>query len=157
MKELNNWNMHQVYKEVKVSESRGSLITTRWVFTTKENDDKSSYLKARLVIRGFQDIEKDTVISESPTAHIESLKVTLALPPTLGFRPKKMDISTAFLQGKSLDRAVYVKPPPEAGVDDSKCWMLLKGAYSLTDASRMWYDRVNEVLIQGNYQRSSVW
>ena len=82
--------------------------------------------------------------------------MTLALLPTLGFRPKKMDISTGFLQGKSLGRAVYVKPPPEAGVDDSKCWMLLKGAYGLTDASRMWYDRVNEVLIQGNYQRSSV-
>ena len=145
-----------MYKEVEVSEARGPLITTRWVFTTKENDDKSSYLKARLVIRSFQDIEKDTVISESPTAHIESLKVTLALLPTLSFRPKKMDISTAFLQGKSLGRAVYVKPPPEAGVDDSKCWMLLKGAYGLTDASRMWYDRVNEVLIQGNYQRSSV-
>ena len=61
-----------------------------------------------------------------------------------------MDISTAFLQGKSLGRAVYVKPPTEAGVDDSKCWMLLKGAYGLTDASRMWYDRVNEVLIQGS-------
>ena len=82
--------------------------------------------------------------------------MTLALLPTLGFRPKKMDISTAFLQGKSLGRAVYVKPPPEAGVDDSKCWMLLKGAYGLTDASRMWYDRVNEVLMQGNCQRSSV-
>ena len=42
MKELNSWNMHQVYKEVEVSEARGPLIT-------------------RLVIRSFQDIEKDTV------------------------------------------------------------------------------------------------
>ena len=156
MKELNSWKRYEVYKEVEVSEANCPLITTRWVFSTKENEDKSSYLKARLVVRGFQDIEKDTVVSESPTAHIESLKVTLALLPTLGFRPKKMDISTAFLQGKSLGRSVYVKPPTEAEVNDTKCWMLLKGAYGLTDASRMWYDRVNEVLIQGNYQRSSV-
>ena len=34
-------------------------------------------------------------MSESPTAHTESLKVMLACLPTLGFKPKKMDISTA--------------------------------------------------------------
>ena len=90
---------------------------------------KALYLKARLVIRGFQHIDKDIVISESPTAHIESLKIMLALLPTLNLRPKKMDISTAFLQGKSLCRPVFVKPSPEAEVDKSKCWMLLKGAY----------------------------
>ena len=113
------------------------------------------YLKARLVIRGFQDIDEYIVISESPTAHIESLKIMLALLPTLNLRPKKMDISTAFLQGKSLCRPVFVKPPPEAEVDKSKCWMLLKGAYGLTDASHMWYERVDEVLTHGNYQCSS--
>lgn len=82
--------------------------------------------------------------------------MTLAFLPTLGLRSKKMDISTAFLQGETLVRSVYVKPPPEAGVDNSECWLLLKVIYGLTDASRMWYDRVDEVLVQDNCKRSSV-
>ena len=51
-------------------------------------------MKARLVIRGFQDVDKDSVVSESPTAHTESLKAMLAVLPTMGFKPKKIDIST---------------------------------------------------------------
>ena len=114
------------------------------------------YTKARLVIRGFQDKDKDDILSESPTAHTESFKIMLALMPILGYKPKKMDISTAFLQGKELTRPVYVEPPQEAGVDQSKCWLLLKGVYGLSEASRMWYERVHEVMLMGKFIRSAV-
>ena len=154
--ELQSWKVHGVFKEIDKAEATSPLITTRWILTDKEDIDKTVYKKARLVIRGFQDVDKDSVISESPTAHTESLKMMLAVLPTLGFRPKKIDISTAFLQGKSLCRPVFIKPPPEADVIDGKCWMLLKGVYGLTDASRMWYERVNEVLVHGGFQRSLV-
>ena len=154
--ELQSWKVHGVYKEIDMLEATSPLITTRWIMTDKEDIDKTMYKKARLVIRGFQDVDKDSVLSESPTAHTESLKVMLAVLPTLGFRPKKIDISTAFLQGKSLCRPVFIKPPREAEVAEGKCWMLLKGVYGLTDASRMWYERVNEILIHGGFQRSLV-
>ena len=155
-KELSSWKGHNVYKEVDRSEAADNLITTRWIFTDKVDENKVPYMKARLVIRGFQDKEKDAVLSESPTAHTESLKVMLALMPTLGYKPKKMDISTAFLQGKELTRPVYVKPPIEACVDETKCWLLLKGVYGLTEASRMWYERVHEVMLLGGFKRSAV-
>lgn len=156
VKELNSWKTHEVYKEVDINDAITPLISTRWILSTKERIDKSSYIKARLVIRGFEDVDKDIVQSESPTAHIESVKIMFAILPTIGFRPKKMDISTAFLQGKSLTRPVFIKPPSESNVQKEKCWMLLKGVYGLTDASRMWYERVNEVLVNGNYVRSFV-
>ena len=156
IKELHNFKVHEVYKEVNIEEATTPLITTRWTFSEKEDNDKNMYVKARLVMRGFQDIDKDKVASESPTAHVESLKVMLSILPTMGYRPKKIDISTAFLQGKTLCRPVFVKPPPEAKIAEGKCWMLLKGAYGLTDASRMWYERVDEVLIHGKYERSVV-
>ena len=76
--------------------------------------------------------------------------------PTLGYKPKKMDISTAFLQGKELTRPVYVKPPIEAGVNETKCWLLLKGVYGLTEASRMWYEQVHKVMVIGGFKRSAV-
>ena len=155
VKELNSWKTHEVYKEVDRNEAT-NIITTRWIFTDKLDENKVPYIKARLVIRGFEDKEKDDILSESPTANIDSLKIMLAVLPTLGYKPKKMDISTAFLQGKKLTRPVYVEPPCEAEVHESRCWLLLKGVYGLSEASRMWYERVNEVMVSGKFVRSAV-
>ena len=156
VKELSSWKGHRVYEEVDRTEAPEKLISTRWIFTDKVDEKNTPYVKARLVIRGFQDMDKDDVLSESPTAHTETLKIMLAVMPTLGYKPRKMDISTAFLQGKKLTRPVYIQPPDEANVNKSKCWLLLKGVYGLTEASRMWYERVNEVMINGNFKRSAV-
>ena len=48
------------------------------------------------------------------------------------------DIKSAFLQGKSLNRKVYVLPPPEAN-NNGKLWLLEKAAYGLIDGSRLFY------------------
>ena len=155
-KELESWKTFTVYKPVKRFEAINKLITTKWIYTDKIDEKGVPYVKARLVIRGFQDQEKDTVLTESPTAHMESFKIMLALMPTLGHKPRKMDISTAFLQGKELTRPVYIEPPVEANVDESECWLLLKGVYGLSEASRMWYERVHEVMLMGKFKRSAV-
>ena len=96
--ELHSWKVHNVYKEIDMKEATSPLISTRWIISKKEDHDKSTYMKARLVIRGFQDVDKDSVTSESPTAHIESLKAMLALLPTMGFKPKKIDNRSVFIK-----------------------------------------------------------
>ena len=55
-----------------------------------------------------------------------------------------LDNQSAFLQGKSITRDVYLMPPKEAGPE--KLWKLKKCVYGLTDASRHWYLRVAEEL-----------
>ena len=45
-----------------------------------------------------------------------------------------LDVKTAFLQGKELEREVLVKPPQEAKTD--KLQHLQKDVYGLADASR---------------------
>ena len=63
------------------------------------------------------------------------------------FKPQEvnsLDIQSVFLQGKSITRVVYLKPPKEA--DTEKLWKLKKCACGLTDASRHWYLRVAEEL-----------
>ena len=74
MKELDSWKAHDVYKEVDRSEANNNIITTRWIFTDKFDENRVKFIKARLVIRGFQDREKDDILSESPTANTDSLK-----------------------------------------------------------------------------------
>ena len=45
-KKLTSWEIHGVYKEVEVKDASTPLITTRWVLSNKENDDKSTVLKS---------------------------------------------------------------------------------------------------------------
>ena len=59
---------------------------------------------------------------------------------------RSMDIKAAYLQGRKLDRVVFVRPPPEACEPDDVVWRLETGAYGLCDAARVWYDRVRAVL-----------
>ena len=56
-----------------------------------------------------------------------------------------IDIKSAFLQGKFLQRNIYVISPKEAGVEN-KLWKLKRGVYGLNDAARMWYFAVYELL-----------
>ena len=53
--------------------------------------------------------------------------------------------SFAFLQGKSLDRKVYVVPPTEAD-EAGNLWLLEKGAYGLLDGSRLFYLELKKTL-----------
>ena len=55
-------------------------------------------------------------------------------------------MKTAFLQGKLIERTVYVRPPKEA--QTNKVWKLRKCVYGLADASRYWYLKLREELIK---------
>ena len=48
-----------------------------------------------------------------------------------------VDVKSAFLQGKEINRDVYVKPSQEAETD--KLWKLKTTVYGLCDAPRVWY------------------
>ena len=56
-----------------------------------------------------------------------------------------IDIKCAFLQGKSIERDIYVLPPKE--FDDGNLWKLNTTVYGLKDASRIWYLKVKEQLM----------
>ena len=54
-------------------------------------------------------------------------------------------MKTVFLQGKKIEREVYIRPPKETATN--KVWKLQKCVYGLGDASRYRYLRVKEELI----------
>ena len=85
-------------------------IGSRWIITEKQKHDgqKHAY-KARLVAKGFQEIDQPQ--SDSPTAAKESFKLLMALSANFNFKIVSMDIRATFLQAKTLDREVFVRPP----------------------------------------------
>ena len=66
----------------------------------------------------------------------EGLHIALSIMASKYRMCKSMDIKTAFLQSKKLDRLVYLDPPKEANVPPGYIWKLSKCVYGLTDASR---------------------
>ena len=144
-RELQSWVEHQVYTQVP---DRGQpKILTRWVYTNKESKGKQTF-KARLVAKGFQDKDACNVRNDSPTCSKESLRVALGVMSANGWKCKYMDIKTAFLQRKRLDRPIYLLPPKEANVPTGYIWKLSKCVYGLTDASQSWYLTLREELVK---------
>ena len=69
-KELENWIDYDVYEEV--DDKGQNCISVTWVITEKTSDGKQ-IVKARLVARGYEDENKDSLRTDSPTISKDNL------------------------------------------------------------------------------------
>ena len=143
LKELENWSKNNAY--IEVPNTGQHIISTRWVLTTKEKGGSVS-TKARLVARGFEDQEVDAQKVDSPTCSKETIRIALSIAASEKWKCNSLDVKAAFLQGNPLTRDIYVKPPKEAKTQN--IWKLQKAVYGVNEASRHWYDRVKDTLIE---------
>ena len=149
--ELQNWSKFEVYTEVA---DRGqNTLSTRWVVTEKTLPGGQKGVKARLVVRGFEEEEK--VQSDSPTASKSTLRMVMAVIASEKWKCESIDIKAAFLQGKKIEREVYLHPPAEVK-EDGIIWRLDKAAYGLGDASRNWYFSVRDELVRLGCKQSEL-
>src|SRR6201990_3326137 len=91
---------------------------------------------------------------EAPTFSIEGLKVILPIINMKDWQVKTLDVKTAYLQGKEMEREVVIKPPKEANT--LKLWRLKKTVCGLKDAARKWYESLVELLIKTGGKRSKI-
>ena len=140
-KEIANWRENDVFEEVP--DEGQKKLSVRWVITEKVKSDER-IIKARLVVRGFEedsiDIQKD-----SPTCSREALRLSISIASSKGWAVQSIDVKAAYLQGKSINRDLYVWPPPE--YNNGNIWKLRKTVYGLVDAARAWYTTVKETLL----------
>ena len=149
LNELNNWKTNNVYEEMPYNNQK--LIHVKWVCTMKDVDNQQ-ILKARLVVKGFEEPSKDEILKDSPTCSKETLRVLLSIIAQKKWKLNSIDIKAAFLQGENFDREIYISPPKEANTN--KIWLLKKCTYGLVDASRQWYNTVKQVLLQLGFKMS---
>lgn len=136
--ELTKLSSFDTYEEV---EDEGQhRISCRWVIGTKGNK-----VRARLVARGFEDI--DIYRRDSPTVAKSTLRTVLSIAASKDWVVKTTDIKSAFLQGKEIERNVFLQPPKEAKIRDGKIWKLKRCLYGLNDAARQFYQSVKETMI----------
>ena len=147
--EIASWKELGVY--TVVADNGQPRIGTRWVCSIKPNGVR----KARLFAKGFQDSQADQLIKDSPTCTKETFRILLSL---LASSPKRncvaVDIKTALLQGATINRTLFLKPPEDQVSSDDVSWKLNKCVYGLVDASKHWYDRVCQVFASGGFDKS---
>ena len=105
--------------------------------------DSVPAVKARLVLRGFE--EQDKVRSDSPTCRKVNIRTFLTIAQAKGWTINSLDVKAAFLQGNQIQRDVFIRAPREAK-SSKAVWKLRKVVYGLSDASRSWYLRLVEAL-----------
>ena len=142
--ELQKWKDMNVYTEVHVNDDEIAEnenicpISVRWVCT--ENGQKR---KARLVARGYQEEPLKSTQTVSPTCRKESLRILFSITASMSWTIKSLDITSAFLQAKDIERLVYLIPPKECCQKDV-LWRLKKCVYGLSDAAKLWYETIRE-------------
>ena len=149
--EIASWLENEVYELVDMRKHKvKNYVTGRWVLVVKKGKD-GTFLKckARWVLRGFQDRQKDEQQTDSPTATRPGFRLACQYAANNNLDIRHIDLKTAFLQGQAFDasRDVVCQLPPEAG---HPAWMgarMVKPAYGLNDAPRRWWNKVDEKLL----------
>lgn len=137
LEELEKLKQFGTYEEV--AKTGQYCISTTWVLW-----NKGESVRARLVARGYEDYQ--SYPRDSPTISKCAMRTILAIVASQEWQIKTTDIKSAFLQGKEIDREVYITPPKEANVSKDTIWKLRHCLYGLNDAARQFYKSVVECL-----------
>ena len=117
-----------------IEDTGEKTISTKWLIEEKCNPDGTKRTKARLVARGFEEQLVDKRV-DSPTASRQALRMIFTTASTMEWELHSLDIASAFLQGKEIERRVIVRPPEDL-MEEGKVWKLKRCLYGLSDAPR---------------------
>ena len=149
--EAKSWFDNDVFELVDMRKLKiRNFVTGRWVLTVKKDKDgKLLKCKARWVLKGFQDKQKDTQQTDSPAASRSGFRCVTQFAANKGWDLYHMDLKTAFLQGEAYDesRDIICQIPPECGYPPHIGAKMKKSAYGLNDAPRPWWPVVDKALL----------
>lgn len=120
----------------------------RWVRTNKSGNLMLPLIaKSRLVIPGHLDPQLGSFRSDSPTACIQAVRLAKAYAQTMEWSMDSFDVTTAFLSGEATDRKIHVRAPEgglpsvndQPAIQAGELMQVLKSAYGLCEAPRLWY------------------
>ena len=149
--ERQSWFDNDVFELVDLRKIRvRNFVKGRWVLTVKKDKD-GNFLKckARWVLKGFQDKQKDSQQTDSPAASRSGLRCATQQAANLGWDLYHMDLKTAFLQGEAYDETsdIICEIPKECGYPPHMGARMKKSAYGLNDAPRRWWQVVDKALL----------
>ena len=146
MKELQSFFQNSVWEFSTTAEADPArTLSSRMLLKWSRNPDGSPRAKARLIVRGYADLDalEGKVDTAAPTTSRLSRSFLLSVLANCKWSGWTADVSTAFLQGLPQSRKLWVKLPTEClhllGADENTRMFLNKPCYGQIDAPRRWY------------------
>lgn len=86
-------------------------LQNKWVYRLKEDSEGRRRFKARLVVKGFQQVHNiDYTKVFSPIVKMTAIRILLSIVAEEGFHLEQMDVKTAFLH-EDLEEDIYMVQP----------------------------------------------
>ena len=83
-------------------------LHNKWVYRTKNEHDGNKCYKARLVVKGFQQMEGiDFTEIFSPVVKMSTIRLVLGIVATENLHLEQLDVKTAFFHG-NLEEDLYM-------------------------------------------------
>ena len=98
-------------------------VESHWIITEKQGNNVKVKADAHLVAKAFQE-ENSNVRTNSPICSKENLPLLLAVSAPNKYETHSLDIKSAFLQGRQIEREVFVKSLKETA--QGVLWRLKK-------------------------------
>jgi hypothetical protein len=152
--ELNNFKRNEVCSLVE--RPKLNVVDTKWVFRNKQNEHGVVTSKARLVVKGYPQVEGldfDEIFAL--VARLESIRILLAYTTHHDFKLYQMYVKSAFLNGP-IKEEVYVEQPPDFKSEEypNHVYKLHKALYGLKQTTRAWYECLRDFLIDNGFKIS---
>ena len=114
---------------------------------TNRGDELKMQAKSRIVIPGHRDPQLGLFRSDSPTTSPIAMLLAAQIGLSMGWQGETFDVRCAFLSGQKLDGKIHLRAPKEGlpktdttqRVAPGQLLQILKRAYGLTEAPRLWY------------------
>ena len=143
----NNWQ--DAYEEINDKDvpRNSNIISSHALFKIKESEDDSLVMKARFVLHGNRDREKNDIRKDSASADMTIFRLVLSLGVILNFTFGVADIKGAYMQSGPAKREIYVRPPKDWTTTRHTLWKLLKLPYGIVEAGRQWLKTIEEWML----------
>lgn len=135
--ELKGWDEHIQVESLTKGQSRHAVIGSHVLYCVKSRESGEHYIKARLVIHGNEERNKEDYRSDASSLHFTLIRVILSMAVCLGFKIGGVDVTKAYHQSGQPPRDIRVRPPAECMLYRT-LWLLMSLPYGLVDASRQW-------------------
>lgn len=161
--EIDNLVKMGCFKKVPLAEARkaGKLTRSKWVFKVKrESDGSLQRFKARLVLKGYSQVEGvDYFETYSPVFSYSSLRALLSRSTRLDQQVTQWDLKAGFIQQDLDVEHMYMYSPegvPELKVmDDGSPAALhcLKSIYGAKQSARLLHQRLSGFLLKLGFKQ----
>lgn len=116
------------------------IFKSRFIDTIKLQGTAQAFKKSRLVVQAYNDQEKYSVLTQSPTIQRASQRLLFCVALMRNHSIYCRDISQAYTQSKTiLPREFFVKPPAELNLSKNVILKVLRPLYGIPEAGNHWF------------------